>query len=289
MRSPHRRVATRSAAALALLLAGVGARSQDGDPPATTAVLHETRTPYQSLLVVEDAARRERYLCGPGCGYVHGTLRLDAPEELAMEYMRTALVGLAFLSEAPRRPLFLGMGAGLMPRFVRARFPSARVDVVEVDPEVPPLARRFFGFRDDSRLKVRVADAAEFVARRKGPWDVVFLDALYGPEVPGHLAAEPFLRRLRQRLSRGGVLVANLAPPALAPGTPALLDRLVGAGFSVTVFPTPEGSNWIAVATLVPVADDAVAARARRLDRDLGGPGLEGILSRPGRFSVPPR
>lgn len=251
--------------------------------------LLEVRTRYQTLLVVEDADRRERYLCGPGCGYVHGTLRLDAPDELAMEYMRTALAGLAFLPRAPRRALFLGMGAGLMPRYLRARLPSARVDVVEIDPEVPPLARRFFRFREDPRLKVHVADAAEFVGREKGPWDLVVLDALYGPEVPAHLAAEPFLRLVRQRLAPGGVLVANLAPPALAPGTPALLDRIAESGFSVTVFPTVEGSNWIAVATLAPSATDAVLERARRLDRDLGDLGLQAIVSRPGRFSVPPR
>ncbi len=255
-----------------------------GAPPGTepeTRVLEERKTRFQTLLVVEEPARRMRHLCGPGCGYVHGSIRLDEPDLLVPESLRTALVGLAFLAAPPKRVLVLGMGAGLVPRLLAGRYPSARVDVVEIDPEVPPLARRWFGFRDGPRLKVHVADAADFVEEARATWDLVFLDALFGPEVAPRLSGEPFLRAVRRRVAPGGVLVANLSPPEVAVGTPALLRRLMATGLSVRVFPTPGGASWITVASDGPVEDEALLERAEAVEERLGaGYGLREVLSR---------
>lgn len=255
-----------------------------GAPPGAqpeTRVLVEKKTRFQTLLVVEEPARRMRHLCGPGCGYVHGSIRLDQPDLLVPESLRTALVGLAFLAAPPRRVLVLGMGAGLVPRLLAARYPSLRVDVVEIDPEVPPLARRWFGFEDGPRTKVHVADAADFVHEARATWDLVFLDALFGPEVAPRLSGEPFLGDLRRCVSPGGVLVVNLSPPELAAGTPALLRRLMATGLSVRVFPTRGGANWITVASDGPVEVDALLARAKAVEERLGaGYGLGEVLSR---------
>ena len=267
------------------LLCALGARGETFQADVPIRVLFTKETRYQTLLVVEDPSRRERHLCGPGCGYVHGTVSLDRPDALVPEYMRTALVGLAFLAAPPRRVLFLGMGAGLLPRFLAARYPAAATDVVEIDPEVPPVARRWFGFRDGPGTRVHVADAADFVRSGRTKWDLVVLDALFGPEVPDHLSRDPFLRDLRRRIAPGGALVANLAPPSFAPGTPALLSRLVSSGLSVTVFPTAKGTNWIAVATEEPVPPAELRIRAGRVEKELEAdtPLLE-ILTRPGNF-----
>lgn len=267
------------------LLCALGAHGETPPAEAPIRVLFTKETRFQTLLVVEDPSKRERHLCGPGCGYVHGTVSLDRPDVLVPEYMRTALVALAFLAAPPRRALFLGMGAGLLPRFLAARYPDAVTDVVEIDPEVPPVARQWFGFRDGPGTKVHVDDAADFVRRGRGKWDLVVLDALFGPEVPEHLSRDPFLRDLRRRIAPGGALVANLAPESLAPGTPALLSRLVASGLSVTVFPTAKGTNWIAVATREPVPPAELRVRAGRVEKELGAdsPLLE-ILARPGNF-----
>lgn len=56
----------------------------------------------------------------------------------------------------------IGLGAGLLPMFLHGCLPFIHVEVVELDPVVPDLARDFFGFREDERLKVHVADGIQF-------------------------------------------------------------------------------------------------------------------------------
>ncbi|KAH7833760.1 hypothetical protein Vadar_009400 [Vaccinium darrowii] len=61
------------------------------------------------------------------------------------------------------RAVVIGLGAGLLPMFLRTCLPILCVEVVELDPVVLDLAKGYFGFREDKQLKVHITDGIQFV------------------------------------------------------------------------------------------------------------------------------
>lgn len=250
---------------LSVCVAAAGARPGG----AAQVTLFEQRTAFQHLRVVEDTERGERLLCTGRCDYVHGSMVLARPESLALDYMRVALVGLAFLEGPPRRLLFIGMGIGAMPRYVAARYPEAAIDIVEIDPAVPPVAERFFFFRRTARLRVVIADGVRFVRTARTLYDIAFVDASFGPETPEALTRPRFFRDARRRLRPGGVLVVNSVPPVLDPRARTVLAALADEFPLVATFATASPSNVIVVAGDLRDPDAArLLARARTITAD---------------------
>jgi spermidine synthase len=94
-------------------------------------------------------------------------------------------------------------------------FPSAEIDVVEIDPEIPLVATQFFGFRDDDKLKVHIDDGRIFIKKqlRCTPlpkYDLVILDAFNGDYIPFHLMTKEFLEEVKGVLADDGVVIANV-------------------------------------------------------------------------------
>lgn len=249
-RGDHRRALVASWA-VATLVAGAAAGAELPVPAASAGAkrrtLHISESTFQVLRVVEDEGRGERLLCNRECDFVQGAMSLADPDTLVLEYTRSALVALAFLPRAPRSILCLGLGTGSLPRFLASRYPEAQVDVVEIDPAVPPVAKSFFRFRTGTRLRVHVADAADFVKDRRDRYDLVVLDAAFGPDPPQQLATKAFFEDLRARTAPGGVVVANLASAVLSPRAAVLPSRMKAALGPVTTFQTASPANLVAV------------------------------------------
>jgi spermidine synthase len=280
--------------AFASVLAFASAVRAEGPPPPAagsrvTLVLKET--PFQVLRVEEDPTRAERLLCDRECAFVQGAMSLSDPSSLVLDYTRSALVSLAFLDRSPARVLFLGLGTGSMPRFLTERYPATEIDVVEIDPEVQPLAERYFRFRPGPRLRVVVADAADFVRLPHAPYDLVVLDACFGPDPPPQLATQEFFRALGDLLAPRGVLVANLASPAVAPSVKTLPSTMRREFPSVEAFLVPNAANLVTIALSGGAVPDAkeLAARAVRItsERRLGFD-LEQLVRESARWPVLP-
>lgn len=262
-----------------------------GAPPRAVGprvTLAQKETPFQVLRVDDDPARGERVLCDRECTFVQGAMSLSDPSSLVLDYTRSALVSLAFLDRPPVRVLFLGLGTGSMPRFVSERYPDAEADVVEIDPEVPAFAERYFRFRSGPRLRVFVGDAADFVRGSRASYDLVVLDACFGPDPPPQLATPGFFRAVRALLAPGGVLVANLASPALAPSVRRLLSAMRGEFPSVEAFVVPNAANLVAVAGGPAPDAKELSSRASRIssERRLGFD-LERLVRDSPRWPVP--
>jgi spermidine synthase len=103
--------------------------------------------------------------------------------------------------------LCLGLGVGIVPmRFAQE---GARVDAVEINPAVLPLAEKFFDF-DPKRVHVTIDDARHFL-NRAAPrqYDAIILDAFVGDSSPSHLFSREAFTAMRRVLKPGGVLVIN--------------------------------------------------------------------------------
>ncbi|GKV28678.1 hypothetical protein SLEP1_g37697 [Rubroshorea leprosula] len=65
------------------------------------------------------------------------------------------------------KAVVIGLGAGLLPMFLHGSIPFLQTEVVELDPMMLNIARDYFGFTQDKRLKVHIADGIQFVKEYK--------------------------------------------------------------------------------------------------------------------------
>jgi spermidine synthase len=172
-------------------------------------VLTRIRSPFNDILVIERENLREMWFQGNGRFYLQTRIDLDRPRDLALVYTRLLLAPLIW-NPNPSRILLIGLGGGVLPRFLNDVYPDIAIDVVEVDPRVTELARRYFNFKESPHLRVFEDDGRAFVKQRGRKYDMVFLDAFKGGAVPYHLKTVEFYREIAQSLKEDGILVTNL-------------------------------------------------------------------------------
>jgi spermidine synthase len=172
-------------------------------------VLTRTRSPFNDILVIERENLREMWFQGNGRFYLQTRIDLDRPGDLALVYTRLLLAPLIW-NPKPSRILMIGLGGGVLPRFLHEVYPDIAIDVVEVDARVTELARRYFYFKESPHLRVLEDDGRAFVKQRGRKYDMVFLDAFKGGAVPYHLKTVEFYREIVQSLKEEGILVTNL-------------------------------------------------------------------------------
>lgn len=105
-----------------------------------------------------------------------------------------------------RSVLCIGLGIGIVPSLFAQE--GARVDVVEINPAVVPIAERFFDL-DASRMNITVGDGRQFLNRCTNRYDAVVLDAFLGDSSPAHLMTREAFTAMRDVLHPEGVLVIN--------------------------------------------------------------------------------
>lgn len=102
--------------------------------------------------------------------------------------------------------LCIGLGVGIVPTEMARK--GVRVDVVEINPSIVPLAQRYFDF-DPTKSNVTIGDGRYFVNATEKKYDAVVLDAFLGDSSPSHLMSREAFAHMKEVLKPGGVLVIN--------------------------------------------------------------------------------
>ncbi|MFT4103613.1 MAG: spermidine synthase [Burkholderiaceae bacterium] len=206
-----------------------------------------------------------------GSPWVQGAMRLSRPFALELDYVRQMMAWLLLMSP-PGEILQLGLGAGSLTKFCHRYCPDSRVTCVERDPAVVGVARGAFGVpADDERLRIELADAAEYVRRpeARGRHGVIQVD-LYDRDAAGPVCDSlAFYRHCRAALAPVGVLVVNLFGQCgvLRPSLTRLSEVFDGR---LIVLPSVPAGNTIVLALSGPplaVPVHAVRDRARVIRR----------------------
>jgi spermidine synthase len=207
-----------------------------------------------------------------GTEWVQGSMRLDAPFQIELEYVQRMMAWLLFVPPAgltQRHAMQLGLGAGTLTKFCRKQL-RMRTTAIELNPQVLAACRGWFRLpQDDAKLRVVIADAAGEI--RKPQW-LGTVDALQ-VDLYDHEAAAPvldsadFYADCRALLTDDGAMTVNLF--GRASSYERSLHRIAdafGPEALWTFRPTREG-NTVVLAQRTPTRPprDALAERAQSI------------------------
>lgn len=177
-------------------------------------VLYERDSLYHHIRVVQDDTSRRLYFDES----FQSEMNLKNPLEMAFLYTSYLHLGVVAHPE-PSRVLFIGLGGGSAPKKFLHDYTSLKVvDVVEIDPDVVKVARRYFELPSDPKLQIFAQDgrifvekkAREIAAGRAAAYDMVIIDAYNASSIPYHLTTREFVAAVRKTLSPNGVIVSNI-------------------------------------------------------------------------------
>ena len=176
-------------------------------------LLHEDDTGHQHLIVFENEAFG-RVLA------LDGIVQTTERDEFIYHEM---FVHVPVLSHgAVRRVLIIGGGDGGSLEEVLKHRSIGHVTMVELDPQVIELSRRFLpsigaDAFDDPRTDLVIGDGLAYVAEGKARFDLIIVDST-DPVGPGKvLFTEEFYRDCKACLEPGGILVTQNSIPFLQP------------------------------------------------------------------------
>jgi spermidine synthase len=186
---------------------------------------------------------------------------MSLKDPFATEYRYTDYMqlGLAY-DPAARDVLMIGLGGATVPKRMLRDFPALRLQIVELDPVVAKVARRYFRLPPDGpRLRTTVEDGRRFLVGSDRKWDVIMIDAFYSDAIPFHMATLEFLELARSRLAQGGVIVTNVIGSIRGDGSSLFrsIFRTYRAAFpSVVVHPVVDspGDTAFGLRNLIVVA-----------------------------------
>lgn len=136
------------------------------------------------------------------------------------------------------KTLVIGAGGYSLPKWMWAHYPNMQVSVVEIDPTITKLAKRFFFLQQTldtfcknsyqelnypacleeqrpstCRARIIHADGVHYLQHTQETYDVIINDAFAGKNALISLANQEGARLLKNRLRADGVYLANIISP----------------------------------------------------------------------------
>ncbi|MEZ5607238.1 MAG: spermidine synthase [Burkholderiaceae bacterium] len=203
-----------------------------------------------------------------GTEWVQGSMRIDAPFDIELEYVQRMMAWLLFVppaTVAERHAMQLGLGAGAITKFCH-KLLRMTCTAIELNPRVADVCHAWFKLPPEGeRLRVVIADAAAEI--RRGEWqgtvDALAVD-LYDDEAAAPvLDSADFYADCRRLLTEDGCMTVNLfGRSASFERSLARISEAFGARAVWAFKPTREG-NAVVLAQRTPMRPKRAALQAQ--------------------------
>ncbi|KJR97324.1 MAG: hypothetical protein VR65_24415 [Desulfobulbaceae bacterium BRH_c16a] len=207
---------------LLVFLGGIGAQEIKAYYLAKTLDIYQTDTEYSTARIsttTDPITGRQVRNLSIDPHYNQSRMYLDS-DELVSAYTRYYHLIRHFRPDFSQTLMIGGAGYSF-PKVYLQKYPEAHLDVVEIDPGMTTLARRFFRLEDDPRLRILHQDGRVYLNRAEtGRYDAVLLDA-FGSlfSVPFQLTTIEAVRQIHRVLKKDGVVVFNIGGALKGPAS----------------------------------------------------------------------
>jgi len=169
--------------------------------------IYQTNSAYNYIYVVETKTNdlHQRYLMAND--NIESNICLNCEQQLNnvyAEYRR-----LFTFQPDIREVLIIGGGGYTMANDILDKY-GANVTVVEIDPVMTDVSRRYFGLNDSPRLTIHHQDGRQFLQQTDRQYDLIIIDAfLDSSSIPAHLTTREFFQSVGNHLTDNGLLFIN--------------------------------------------------------------------------------
>ena len=180
-------------------------------PIAHSEIVHKERSLYRNILVEDKGDLRCLKFNVKSTKTQQSCFLKSQPQQLVFNYTKLLMTSLLVMPE-PKRILIIGLGGGTMSNTLGQLFPESYIDNVEIDQAVIKVAKEYFGFYENEKIKTYNQDGRIFIKRaliKKQSYDWIILDAFNGDYIPEHLMTKEFLQETKTLLSSNGILSSN--------------------------------------------------------------------------------
>lgn len=174
-------------------------------------VIHSERSLYRNIIVDEEGNQRCLKFNTKSSKTNQSCIFKNDPQKLVFNYTKLVFSSLLMIDN-PKSVLIIGLGGGTLSNTIHQLYPNAKIDNVEIDPAVINVAREYFGFFENEKIKTTAQDGRIFVKRssiNKQKYDWIILDAFNGDYIPEHLLTKQFFEETKNILSDKGIISAN--------------------------------------------------------------------------------
>lgn len=192
-------------------------------------ILAREKSPF-ALITVSEADGRRYISIGD-----QEQSAVDLSDKRQWVYKYTYLLSLALLAHPFDKDraltcLVIGLGGGSFADFLADTFPRWQIRVVEIDPAIIRLARRYFPI--NKRIAIVQADGREYLQKTREKYDIIVMDAFGEKFIPPALYTLEFFTLMKNRLAPKGMVLMNAwENAALDARELATLSRAFEKGF----------------------------------------------------------
>lgn len=135
---------------------------------------------------------------------------LDEDDDLAIEYTKYFRL-FKYFNPTAQRILMIGGGAYSYPKDFLKKNPDLSIDVVELDPQITLLAKKYFNLKDNPRLTIYHQDGRIYLNKTEKRYDTVLIDAYQSSlTVPYQLTTKETAEKIYKLLNDKGVIFMNI-------------------------------------------------------------------------------
>jgi len=200
-------------AILILFVFGIGVNELKSAYLSRTFDFHDIDTEYSRLQIMtadDPKTGKKMRLLAFDPYYIQSGMFLES-DELAFEYSKYYHLIRHFKPDF-KDTLIIGGAGYSFPKDYLKKYAEARIDVVEIDPQMTEIAKKYFRLEENPRLQIFHEDGRVFLNRAEpNKYDAVLMDA-FGSlfTVPFQLTTIEAVRQIDRVLKDDGVVIFNL-------------------------------------------------------------------------------
>ena len=130
-------------------------------------------------------------------------------DELCFEYTKYYNIGEYFAPKIEKSLIIGGAGYSYPKEFLK-RYKNAKLDVVEIDPKITEIAKKYFNLKEDNRLAIYHEDGRTYLNNNKKKYDSVYIDAFRSCSLPYQLTTKEAVKKVYDALESNGVALVNV-------------------------------------------------------------------------------
>ena len=174
-----------------------------------TEIFYHSENEYGSLWVYDSKGNRCISFLKPPARINQSCMSLLNKKSVLFNYTQIFLSTL-FIKEDPRKILIIGLGGASAQKAFNILTPNAKIHTVEINPKIPLIAEKYFGYKSDPTNKIWIEDGVHYVKNSlPNRYDLILIDAFSTDYIPKGFLTHDFMKNIKKILTTDGVIAIN--------------------------------------------------------------------------------